>query len=419
MPAVAATVQTTVTANIGVQQYTGKFSFQNPYLMLDDKRRSIFFENWGSSTELGVQLACRSAIAGSKIGFEAGAEPYAWNHGREGGGSKSYRIDASQWQLGFGYKFRSYTWNQPIPTANDTHIGQIHDEYKSANHMSTRGSTARIVPWRLLWAQLHQVYPDLNPLADNAGHLSYGHGYGISNYMYTLYSGRCPLGVKPSPMTDRWQAQKIGYETAWRVGRCQMRAPGFKVMPSSVNAHTVTPTTAETMSVQFILPPEKPVTVQVSVSNAAAIVNPKYLTFTPSNYDTAQFVHVQGLPGGSASEPFAVQFDTVSEDLVYHELNDSWSYSTERSSVEAVTVTVIEQADRSLTIPNRNATMIPLNVSGSVPSNTTFSHPLHGTISWFGENVIYTPAVDFVGTDSFSFAVNQGGTITRGHVIIT
>jgi hypothetical protein len=39
-------------------------------------------------------------------------------------------------------------------------------------------------------------------------------------------------------------------------------------------------------------------------SATAAIVGPKTLVFTPSNYNTPQQVIVAGIPGASSSEPF-------------------------------------------------------------------------------------------------------------------
>jgi hypothetical protein len=145
--------------------------------------------------------------------------------------------------------------------------------------------------------------------------------------MYTLYSGRCPLDEQPNPITTTWYANKVGYETAWRLGRCQTRAPGFKVLPSAATKDTIAGGTTETMTVQFILPPLNNVTVTITSSNpSVATVSPAQLTFTPANHGTAQSVTVTALSGLPADTDVDVVFNTVSTDEAYHDLDDSWRY---------------------------------------------------------------------------------------------
>jgi hypothetical protein len=268
-------------------------------------------------------------------------------------------------------------------------------------------------------AQIHKKYPSIKPLADGDGpHQNAILTEASGAYMYTLYSGRCPLEKKPEYPLMSWYSQKIAYETAWRMGRCQSRAPGFKVMPSASTALTITPTTSETMSVQFILPPQQNVTVSVDVDKAtAAIVNPRQLTFTPDNHDIAQSVKVVGLPGVASSEGFAVNFNTSSSDEVYDALNDSWTYTNNRNPIQTLTVQTL--ADQQVNLLKNTTSTISLNVVGSAQANTLIAQPIHGSLTWSGANVIYMPNADFFGTDSFAYAVNVGGILTKGYVMIT
>jgi len=242
---------------------------------------------------------------------------------------------AAYWQLGMGFMYQYNTWSETVAAANDIHISQMHSRgFYLADYMIDQDTTARNIPWRTIWAQIHREYPSLNPLRDGTGpHVNYDLREAVGTYMYTLYSGRCPLDPEPSPVTAAWDAKRIGYETAWMVGRCASRAPGFKVLPSAADALSITQSTDETMSVQFILQPLSNVTVNVSISNPAATVSPAMLTFTPANYATAQSVTVSGLPGPVASEDFNVNFVTASADEACNGVTDSWKYSITRTDL--------------------------------------------------------------------------------------
>ena len=99
----AGTVQTTVAANVGQPQYSGDFSFINPYLMLGDKRRDVHFSERGTSTEDDFKNAAKEAMNRCRVthssiysdsynsntpeddgqGWPSGnSMPIAWNFGR-------------------------------------------------------------------------------------------------------------------------------------------------------------------------------------------------------------------------------------------------------------------------------------------------------------------------------------------------
>lgn len=413
--ALADTVHTSVTTNNGAVQYAGNFSFQNPFLMLGDKRRDVHYSEKGTSTEQDFKGSVNAAMDRARVTYSvtpyddnynsntpdddglgwptANPMPIAWNHGRKFSESaKQYETNPAFWQLGMGFKYQYNTWADTVANANDTHISQIlsqdvdlADYMQSGNDIGTgQHSSARTLPWRLIWAQIHQEYPTLNPLRDGSGpHMNNDLHKAVGTYMYTIYSGRCPLDVQPNPITTTWYAQKIGYETAWRLGRCQTRAPGFKVLPSAATKKTIMGGTTETMTVQFILPPKSNVTVNISSSNtSAATVSPSSLTFTPANFSTAQPITVTALSGLPSDLNFDVVYSTVSTDEVYNGLSDSWRY-TAQSNLPTVAWTAASQISvgesgtmtvtAQLSAASGSAVSVPFSVTGTATNGTDFA----------------------------------------------
>jgi hypothetical protein len=358
---------TAVTNNVGKPQYTGVFSFQNPYLMKKDTRREIYFSAHGSSTEDYFKGAAGDAIRRCNIGVTSffvwnttydaylangGTQqwltwptntplPIAWNHGRDpatvGDWWKGYIIETNHWDFAYGFRYHQSTWAESVDDANAHYVGQMLNHDNELTHrMLSQGNSVRSIPVRHLWAQFHKIYPTANPQSDGTGpHLSTYENEAVGTYMYTLYSGRCSLNPEPDPLDkDKdWVAQKIGYETAWQLGRCQTRAPGFKVMPVKYSYSNVTATVSQTLSVQFILAPTSDVTVAVSSDdNYRGWANPSVLRFTPQNYSTPQIVTVIGAPGPAGLYPFNVTLTTSSADEVYDGLSDSWNFYNSRSS---------------------------------------------------------------------------------------
>ncbi len=347
----ADTAFTTVNNNAGQPQYTGTFSFQNPYLMLNDKRRQVHYSERGTSTEQGFKTKLNTALARCNIaqisdycdrynsntpeddglGWPTGREmPIAFNLGRSGlyaEDHKAYVINPSYWQLGFGFYYQG-GWTTP-----DQFIGIMQKQDNDlANRMIVESPTSRNIPTRTLYASIHQVDPTQNPKRDGT-HLSDPTDEAVGTFMYTMYSGRCPLDPEPATPDTTWKARKIGYETAWRMGRCQSRAPGFKVMPTAWNATNVTPSSSQTLSVRFILAPTSDVTVAVTTSDRfAGKVTPSALTFTPENYSDEQTVTVVGETGPAGSYAFDVILATSSSDPVYEGVSDSWDFMNTRSA---------------------------------------------------------------------------------------
>jgi len=435
----ADTTFTTYTNNNTASQYTGVFSFQNPYKILDDKKRGIRMSERGTSTEDGFKAKLKPAMDRCKVtyaeyndGTYTNNIPPAWatsplpidfNYGRDGFYSepaKSYLANPTYWQAGFGYYYQNNTFSLPVETANDIFIGLMQEQDNDlANRMINEAPVARNIPTRTIWAQIHKEYPTLNPLRDGSGpHLNYFFDEAVGTYIYTLFSGRCPLDPKPAFDDITWTCRKIGYETAWRLGRCQSRAPGFKVTPSAATKKSIIPGEKETMTVQFIFPPKQDVTVNVSISNAnAAVVGSKQLVFTPQNYNVPQNVTVAGLAGSLANDTFNVVFSTTSTDEVCNGLSDTWDYTITRST--PATLTRVNKTTNLVTAYQNLPVTINLNTSGATSTNTVLAGPSRGTAVWSGSDIIYTPSSDFLGKDGFSFATNDGTTLSVGYVEIT
>ena len=413
--ALADTVHKTVAANVGKQQYTGRFTFQSPYLMLNDKRRHVRFDAKGTSTEGRFGTGAGRALKRSRVLNQSQGNPKAWNHGRYG----NYKIDPAKWQLAYGFVYQPKT-SFSLPIANNLIIGYMtgHDNLL-ANRILRQGPSARNVPVRTLFAQLHQADPKLYPKADynlRDTHNSDLLNEAVGTYMYALYSGRCPLDTKPASPDIAWTARKIGYETAWRLGRCQTRAPGFKVMPSAAAALTITPETVDTMTVQFIMQPRSNVSVVVTSSDTSAgIAGPHRLLFTPTNYNIPQTVTLTGACGTATSAPFSVQFNTKSDDEVYNGLHDAWTYTCKRP---ATAVTHVDKGATPHSTFKNTLAPVALGVEAASKANTVFVGPNRGALSWDGANIVYTPAPDFVGVDGFSFRCLVGDAHTTGTVTL-
>lgn len=360
----ANTVNTTEVNNRSAPQYTGAFSFQNPFLFNTDTQRKIYFSSRGSSTESYFKDAAVRALGRCNVGVTAycpwnrsetdwanngGDEPWttwpagtptpiAWNDGRDYLTSewyKSYQINPTYWTFAYAFYYHASTWSYPVDDANAHYIGQMcGQDFDMAKRMITEGASGRSLPLRTLWAQIHKEFPDLNPQLDGSGpHLSLFESEAVGTYMYTLYSGRCPLDPKPAVPDENWVARRIGYETAWKLGHCQTRAPGFKVKPTAWSASNVTTTASQTLSVQFILAPTSDVTVAITSSDLyKGVVNPTQITFTPENYSNAVTVTVLGETGAAGTFPFDVTFTTSSGDEVCNGLSDSWNFVNTRSA---------------------------------------------------------------------------------------
>lgn len=432
------TVQTHNTAS----HYSGAFNQVNPHKRLDDKDRVIqsdygagssteqTFLSWGqynSGRYFNILLQPELSLqqyADAQSEF-SGLKHFHIGRNNPSSDSKRYRAWPATYRTAYAYSFQIR--NQDAPSGNGGQemlygIDYISGSYRgdqrtafdliSLDHVS---SGVRVLPIHTLWAAAKDELGITTPFSDG-NHYAANVNEAAVSYMMTNLTGRCPIG-KNGTATERTR-QRIGYDMSWIMSSLNLRPPGFTTQPSAYTAKTMTPGTSETMSVYFINAPESSVTVDVSVSaNTAAIVSPKTLTFDNTNHDTIQNVRVAGLPGASSSEAFNVVFSSSSTDMCFANLSDSWKYTNNRASTESVSIS--EQSDRQVTVTANVNQTIDLQVTGSTESNTVLTQPFHGSLSWSGADVIYTPDTDFIGNDCFAFAVNNGGTLTKGYIEIT
>jgi hypothetical protein len=436
-----------VQAIAGASQYSGAYTIPNVFQMKYVNKRVVSFRETGTSTEDRLRDALNrldnvQGITFNTSGYSDGGNTrWDFNYGRGNDwweDEKDYEVDPGKYDRSYGFPMHYYnTSSAPLtmPYGIDKHYhGSSYEDGTDlgiAYNMvrpNTRetglpeGHDVRAIPIRLIWLKMEQASPGFNPLGDNT-HMNNHLNDASAAFMYTLMSGRCPIVEEPATQGSsewlQWLGHKIGYETAWQMSHLTTRAPGFRVLPSSTSATSVTPGTTETMTVQFMNPPQSEVTVSVSVSSpTAAIVSPKTLTYTPSNHSTPQEVIVTGLPGASGSEAFDVIFTTTSNDEIYDNLVDSWPYTANRGS--STTVTQVDGGVIQTTTTQYNSVDINLSIAEADATNTVLAGPTHGSINWAGPGVIqYTPNGDYLGTDQIVYAVTIDGTQTIGTIDLT
>ncbi len=434
-----------VQANAGVAQYSGNYTSFNPFQMKYLTKRVVSYRETGTSTEDRLAQALNRLDDVHRITFNtsgyAGVPGTRWdfNYGRGNDwweDDKDYEVNPNihDWVYGFPMHHNNTTvspttmpygidkhYNNGTTYEDGTDLGIAYNMIRPGTREPDMPESVRAIPIRLLWQKMAEISPGFNPLGDST-HMHPNLNDASAAFMYTLLSGRSPVVAEPAVVGSaewmQWLGHKIGYETAWQMSHLTTRAPAFRVLPSSTAATNITPTTTETMTVQFANPPQSDVTVDVSISNPnAAIVGPLKLYFTPQNYNVPQNVVVAGLAGSAASESFNVIYTTTSTDEVYHGLSDTWGYQITRSApvalarVNKATIQVTGSANLPLTIN--------LDTAGSSSSSTVLAGPNKGTVAWSGANIVYTPGSDYLGKDGVAFAVNNAGTLTVGYVEIT
>ena len=182
-----------------------------------------------------------------------------------------------------------------------------------------------------MWAKMHDLDPEMSPLRDG-WHMSGALHDASATYIYTLLSGRCPIGDMPEKSDPKawasWLGQKVGYETAWRMSHLCSRAPGFAVRPRDSNV-SLAPKGSTTLSIKLHYQPTETVRVRIVTDNAGvATAAPESLTFTPDNHGAAQTVAVTA---GAVEDDarFDVKLTTESRDAVFNGLHDLWAYTVQ------------------------------------------------------------------------------------------
>ena len=443
---IAEHVFNTVKNNKGVSQYSGIYKGINPFQILNHTARHVDFCETGSSTENGIKPRLQGAISRLRMSNKPLGRSYAkskgpidLNYGRGNDwyeDNKDYEVNTSYYKNTIGFPMQdNHGAKQWAPTTmlygidkrfyngvyyNDgTDLGIAYNMIRPGTREKGLPLNVRSVPVRLMWSRIYDADPSLKVVPDN-NHMNGILLDAIGTYMATILTGRCSVNDEPdrsSSTWNKWYARKVAYETAWRMSHLTTRTPGFKVLPSSVDALTVDKDESEKLSVRFMFPPQSEVTVLVTSSNpSVGIVGPQKLIFTTENYNIAQEVRVKSVPGSSANAKFNIRFTTVSDDVVYNGLTDSWRYTNNRFSSS-----VTHKNKNSIKVETyKNITAnISINSVGPQTKNTEFAGPNYGSLSWNGSNLEYKPNNNFTGSDGFAFWTRNNDTVTTGYVDIT
>ncbi len=425
-------------------QYSGPYTAINPFQMKYVTKRVVSFQETGTSTEDRIRFALDRLDDVQRITFstsgysDPGGTRWDFNYGRGNDwweDDKDYEVDPGKYDRSYGFPMFHYapTGGTTMRYGIDKHftgnsyedgtdLGIAYNMIRPNTRELSLPEDVRAIPIRLMYMKMEQIYPGFNPLGDST-HMNNHLNDAIAAFMYTLLSGRCPVVEEPATQGStewlQWLGHKIGYETAWQMSHLTTRVPGFRVLPASTSATSVTPGTSETMTVQFMYPPQAEVTVTVSAVNpTAAIVSPQTLTFTPANYDSPQTVIVTGLPGATSAESFEVVYQTSSTDEIYDDLSDSWEYTNNRSSTASVSQ--VDNGNAQVISAQYTPVDISLGVAGATSGNTIFAGPSHGSITWSGAaDIQYTPTDDYLGNDQIVYAVTLNGTQTIGTIDIS
>jgi hypothetical protein len=431
----------TVQENQGAVQYTGDFATPNPYSPQYNSNRNVDFSITGTSTERGhidalemVLDACR--VQHSKYFShryntdDPGTEGAGWPTDEAGDfvgpidynfgkfdfyAYDEYNVNPDFWKRAYIFK---YQWL----LTEDEAMGQIfyHDMAAGVKAYLEGPYVGATIP-RASWAMLYRLKPDIE-MNGSGNHLTEIAILPNAAFINTVDSGRCPLTPEVEDPTDEWDAMRVGYEAGWIMSRLQARAPGFRVLPSAADKQEINNYSSdgsEEMTVQFIFEPQADVTVHLTSSNPSLVtISPSTLTFTPENHDVAQSYTVSIADGVDATEEeIAVIVSTVSDDEVYNDLNDSWTYTAKATGAASVPVAVedayrvgvndvLTEAVATGVIANDITNPLSPITQVTLVSNVSF-----GTLDLSSDGSFsYTPDPDFEGEDSFSYiATNANG----------
>ena len=385
----ADSVHTTVTNNIGKQQYTGNFSFMNKFAGFGDLNRQIYPRKMGggTSTEEGLVYHTQTATQNAGMIDDQG---------------QVYRI--GRWYKDNNDKSFSFTYQ----VYNDSHdvLKNIY-RYDLLPHEGP-ANLKRHLPYRLAWASIHQEIPTVH-FRGSHGHMSGTTQRGAGHYMVTSITGRCPVDPDEQD-AEKYQAQLAGYETAWNLAFCRTRAPGFKVLTSKA---TIGKTIPEVMTVQFINPPLSNVTVDLSSNNPNVTFTPQSLTFTPGNYNVKQEVQILAQAAATNGDNVSVTVSTTSNDEAYNNLQDQWPYVVNNPPVaDSQSLDVLSGVDTPIALTANDA-------DGDSYTFVIVDQPSNGTLTFTNGGYIYKSADGYIGPDSFTFTASDGdGTSTAATVDI-
>jgi hypothetical protein len=402
----ADTAFSTVQAEATNSHYNGLYVGPTHFVTPANKKRYLECADQNSSTESGISRGWGDSLAQSRVKWYRYTSTYQTlpviDHVIDFCQNR-YQItsdaDLSKWKSYASFDYQVDGGSNTMISGVDEVMYQTPTNYIDKEEYS--------VPVRIMWSRIRTAHPEI-PCQPDGHHMSSQFCNGIGSMMYTLLSGRCPIGVEPSNKASgtwqSWYCRKIGYEIAWQLASLNSRVPGFEVLPGSASSTNLTILANEPMTVRFLYAPTSTVTVAISADNAnAVIVTPSMLTFTEANYSTPQTVLIK-VNTNVVEGPVNINLASSSSDGVFNGLKDQWAYNVTTNQVPVAneqSVTAVVDTAKAIKLTGSDA-------EGHQLTYTIVNQPFHGTLSGVVPNVVYTPNSGYSGKDEFTFKVNDG-----------
>ncbi len=185
----------------------------------------------------------------------------------------------------------------------------------------------------------------------------------------------------------------------------------------TVNDGSVT-SAAATVSITVNAVADAPIANDQSVSTAEDTAKPIVLAgSSPDGNAISSYVVVSGpshgaLSGAGANLTYTPTANYNGSDVFTFKVNDGTD-----SNIASVSITVTPVNDAPVasaqSVSTNEDTALPItltgtDVDGDALTFTVASSPAHGVLTGSGPNLIYTPASNYNGSDSFTFTVNDG-----------
>ena len=177
-----------------------------------------------------------------------------------------------------------------------------------------------------------------------------------------------------------------------------------------------------TVSITVTSVGESPIANNQSITTPEDLAQAILLIGNDPDGDAITYIIVSGpskgtLSGAGSTITYTPASDYNGSDSFTFKVNDG----TSDSNTATVFITITPVSDSPISFSSNSAAVtveevaIPITLIGIDPDGDAItyiivSNPLHGTLSGTGANVIYTPAANYSGSDSFTFKVNDGTT---------
>ena len=253
-------------------------------------------------------------------------------------------------------------------------------------------------------------------------------GTTIESNIYVLvqvYTNIAPAGSPPAwGSTPREQKGVYAVGTSWLVALTGPLQSFDKIVATTKLTETSVPCGAgsggnqTSTSVTVVQPNNPPVANYQAVTLAENAVTPILLTASDADGNTLTYTVVTlpshgTLTGSGPNQVYSPALNYFGPDSFTFRVNDGIVNSN--IATVSITVTFVNHApvanNQSVTVPQDASVAITLTGSDADANSLTYtvvSPPSHGTLSGSAPNLTYSPALNYVGSDSFTFKANDG-----------